>query len=165
MKPQQKGFSIIELLVVISVMGILLAIGSVSILELRDTSRARELQTQIAGDIERARQWARRYGVRYSIVMNPTTGSYTIQGEDAANVAITTVPSLTRSIAPNGEFLTGAGISNSVILTGPFGKLTAGALCFLISLKNTDRIAQINLVGVTANVITRAIRKGGTTCA
>ncbi len=166
MRPHRNGFTLIELLVVIGISGVLITMGGILLIDLRDTSRARELQGQVSGDLERARQLARRYGVTYRISIDRTTGAYTIVGIDASNAVITTnpPPSIGGSINSTGTFLTDS--ATVIELTGPFGKLSAAPNCILMQLKNTNRIAQINLVGVTGNVVTREIRKGGvTTCA
>jgi prepilin-type N-terminal cleavage/methylation domain-containing protein len=153
------GFSLVEMLIVLSVVGILTALGFSSLEGLRRSSELREVQFKVGGDFERARQFARRYGVRYLVEINETTGDYVIKPVDVGGLDITTYPKIQGKITTNTEFVTAG--DGSFFITGPFGKLVGSPMCVAINLKNTNLVAEIHLVGVTANVINRTIKAGG----
>ena len=83
-----KGFSLIELIIVIAIIGIVLAIASPSFYKYRQNTNLKEATRELAGDISLYRQTAIAQNVRYRINFNPSGNiydSYTIQVESPAN--------------------------------------------------------------------------------
>ena len=159
MKWAVKGFTLFEMLIVISIVGILAGLGFTSLESLRRSNLLRESQFKVGGDLERVRQYARRFGVRYLVNINETTGAYGMRPVNLAGVDIADYPRIQGQLNSNAEFVVAG--NDSFFITGPFGKLIGNALCVAVSLKNTPLVAEIHLVGVTANVIKRAVKEGG----
>jgi type II secretion system protein H len=73
------GFSLIELIIVIAVMGIILAIAAPNFTRYRDNTNLREAARDISSDIQLYKQRAIAENVQYSITFNAGTNDYVIQ--------------------------------------------------------------------------------------
>ncbi|NTW06903.1 MAG: prepilin-type N-terminal cleavage/methylation domain-containing protein [Syntrophaceae bacterium] len=124
-----KGFSLVELIIVIAIIGIVLAIASPSFYKYRQNTNLKEATRELAGDITLYRQTAIAQNVRYRIVFNQLTNSYTIQIESPANSG-TYVDVLTKSPAS---------VSSSVIIMGGanFPSFTGGVAYITIQPRGT----------------------------
>ncbi|GEM_PF-1747774 len=73
-----RGFSLIELMVVISLFGILLLIGIPNLMRFRATSSAYQCARNLVSDIEFTRNLSLKIESQAAITFNTTTKSYTI---------------------------------------------------------------------------------------
>jgi prepilin-type N-terminal cleavage/methylation domain-containing protein len=68
---RRDGFTLLQMLVVIAIIGIVAAVGFVNIQKSIRAQKLREVQLQFAQTLERARGLARRYGYTYEIRLHP----------------------------------------------------------------------------------------------
>jgi prepilin-type N-terminal cleavage/methylation domain-containing protein len=69
---KKAGFTLLELLIVIAVVGILATIGFVNLQSFIRVNRLKEAQFQISVAVNQTRDLVRRYGQRYSFRMSET---------------------------------------------------------------------------------------------
>jgi prepilin-type N-terminal cleavage/methylation domain-containing protein len=163
MRHTRAGFTLLEMLVVMAIIGILGALIANTMIGFRQTQRVREAQSQIVQDIERIRQYARRYNVQYRITFDSANRSYNAVARDIDNAVLTDLPQI------NGQLPTGIGYSilksTTLDLTGPFGRMDAASTCLELELSGTTKYGEIGIYGVTGRPVSRPIRDGGTsTC-
>jgi prepilin-type N-terminal cleavage/methylation domain-containing protein len=84
----KKGFSLVEMMIVIAIIGIVLAIASPSFYKYRQNTNLKEATRDLAADISFWRQTAVSENVRYRIVFNQGANSYTIQRENPVNSGV-----------------------------------------------------------------------------
>jgi len=75
-----KGFSLIELLVVIAIMAILLSIAVPNFNAWRQNSNLKEAVGALMADFNLARQRAIAENVNYTVTLNTSANTYTVQG-------------------------------------------------------------------------------------
>jgi type IV pilus assembly protein PilA len=163
----KQGFSLVELLVVLAVLGIVVAIGTTTFLGFRQTTEIQEAQSQFAQDLERVRQFARRYSVNY-IIKTPSTTTYEAYALKADGTQDTTVPAITLRTLPNQAVFNESPASGSEpTYTGPFGRADTGPTndCYSVKIASSGKFAEIHLVGTTGRITPRAVRTTGSPCA
>jgi len=80
-----KGFSLVELIIVLTIIGIVLAMAAPSFYKYRQNTNLKEATRNLADDISLYRQTSISQNVRYRIVFNQPANTYTIQRENPAN--------------------------------------------------------------------------------
>jgi prepilin-type N-terminal cleavage/methylation domain-containing protein len=166
------GYTLLELLIVIAIIGILSAIGFNSFSVYRQTQRINQARSEVAVAIERVRQYTRRYNVTYSIKFNAdkTYVSTTKDSSGAitqlAGPPVTVLPQISGSIPSDMSFTTnadGTGL-NEIVYRAPFGRVDASKGCIGIALNAVGRNfgSEIHVVGVTGKVLTRPTNQNQT---
>ena len=141
-RSQNLGFSLLELLIVVAIIGVVSA-GSIGHYQnFRIQSIIREATQQVATDIEKERFASERFNEERGLVVdlnNPN--QYILNG-------------ITKYL-PKGIELTKAGRSKSVTFYPPYGTTGASERTFLVAWKNKpERYYRfIRVVGVTGKVI------------
>ena len=121
-----RGFSIIEMIIALTIMGIIAAIGSVSLLGARKNSSVREGVATVAAALRQARSETQRYnadtifaigsgGTSYTLTRSGTTRTFNLPTSTYLETAISTIPTVTYK-APYGEVAqTGAAFCVSLV--------------------------------------------------
>jgi prepilin-type N-terminal cleavage/methylation domain-containing protein len=145
-----KGFSLIELIIVIAILGIVSAIAAPNFNKYRQNTNLKEAARDLSSDISLYRQRAVAENIRYQIVFNQAANSYTIHSLNPA------VPDVTKRPSASGNVI----ISNSpapsftggvpIITIQPRGTMSGGT----VTLQHTGRgsTATITLVQFTGRV-------------
>ncbi len=164
MKKNSEGFTIIELLVVVAIVGIMAALGVSALFRQRDVAVLREAQTQVGNALTRARALARRLNYDYQVTFVNSTqlkvepsdpaAPVTLQEENFKLPAQTTM--VFTSSKPTGLETTG------VKYFAPFGRtdsknfnIVINSVANGVSVGNTS----ISVIGVTGQVIKRGIEQ------
>jgi prepilin-type N-terminal cleavage/methylation domain-containing protein len=80
-----KGFSLVELIIVLTIIGVVLAMAAPSFYKYRQNTNLKEATRSLSADISLYRQTSISQNVRYRIVFNQSANTYTIQRENPAN--------------------------------------------------------------------------------
>ena len=140
-----KGFSVVELLIVIAIIGIIGAVGTPTLIQARDRARVGEVSAQLEADLDRARSSSRRNNQDARLVWNANNKGYSV---------VIGGKTLERTI-PVGVSVNLSGISgNTVTYTAPYGELS-GALNPTFTVQRTGKAdvrEQVKALGVTGKV-------------
>lgn len=147
MKTLARGFTLIEMLIVLAIMGILLAIGVFNFQNFTAQQRVNEAQQVVAQTLNRARAEARKNSTDQFLTW--TSSSISING---SSVSI-----------PNGVTLTTTNFSTGLGYSAPYGRtigttgaiLNSGGIFTLTGVMGKG--AQVKVVGVTGKVIRDAL--------
>lgn len=164
MKSRNQGFTIIEMLVVLAILGIITAIGIGTLNSGRDKRFVQEGQTAFAQSVERVRSLVRRFGYDYKLTIAADNKSYVFKPQTTSTAAAVTnsAPDVTGTMPATVTLKLGTGSSFNLlnpIYLAPFGRLASGGapICFEVLSTTTSLKSAIDLVGVTGKVVTRAI--------
>lgn len=143
----RQGFTLLEVLVVLAIIGILMGIlGWSSIRSIR-TAELREAATQVATDFRRARSQAQRGSADVVLVLPGSDGgtSYT------AHTVNKTLPNNVKVIC---KTTCGSGTTTNITYQAPYGELGAAGSVFTVkSPMSGINDLEIRIVGVTGKVI------------
>jgi prepilin-type N-terminal cleavage/methylation domain-containing protein len=169
-KHRRAGFTLLELLIVLGILGVLTALGFNNFLEYRQVLRLNEARAQMAQVMERTRQYTRRYNVTYAIKLK-SNGTYDVTARKADNTVLTslvgppltTLPTISGKV-PDGISLSFNTTNDEVVFRAPFARTDAAKDCVGVSLQALGRTfaAEIHVLGVTGRVLPRAVNKNQT---
>ena len=150
-----KGFSLIELIIVMAIIGIVAAIASPSFYKYRQNTNLKEATRELAGDITYYKQVAVSENVRYRIAFDQAANTYTIKKESPANSG-TYVDLSTKSPGSVSSSVIIMGSPNDPSFTGgvayitfqPRGTMSAGT----VWLQHTSRLSTST---ITTNLMGR----------
>lgn len=121
----KKGFSLVELLIVIAIISIIAGVSTPLFLAARDKARVGEVSAQLAADLERARSSSRRGNQNASVSWTSSSKySLTVAGKTTERTVptgiVVTLPSTTtvEYSAPFGEVTTLMNPSFTIALSG-----------------------------------------------
>jgi type IV pilus assembly protein PilA len=136
----KKGFTLIEILIVLAVVGILLAIGSINLVAYQRRLNIEQATTQVATDLSRARMDARRTNQTIEFIAN----------EDQATYEYGPVGDRRTVNLPEGiSFVAGLNVS----FNPPYGVLNLPNS--FLQMSGYDQTRQVNLIGVMGKVVIR----------
>ncbi|QFP75666.1 Tfp pilus assembly protein FimT/FimU [Deinococcus sp. AJ005] len=141
------GFTLIEVLVVIAIIGILGGIFGSSLIRSIRTAELREAANQVASDFQRARSLAQRGSTNVTITTSKGTasGSYSVDGQAR------TLPNNIKLVCKTN---CGAGTAAATTYQAPYGELTnLGSVFTVQSPAGGVAALEIRIVGVTGKVI------------
>lgn len=136
----KKGFSVVELMVVLAVLGILLAVGSVNLVAYQRRLSVKQAMTQLATDLNKARMDARRLNKTIEFVASAGGSSYEV-GPVGGRFA--------KSLPDGVSFNQGMSVS----FAPPYGLVSAPNAALEIS--GNSHSGQVSLVGILGKVVTR----------
>ncbi|MCD0164465.1 Tfp pilus assembly protein FimT/FimU [Deinococcus sp. 12RED42] len=140
-RPAQ-GFTLIEVLIVMAVLGIVLAIAGNSLLGYLQSQQMREAARQVAGDLERVRSGAMRYNTEATFeIISATSYRMTVNG-----VAQTiTLPASTQ--------ITSTPANATLTYSAPYSELTSAQASIVVKRTGSTKQTILRTVGVTGKVI------------
>ena len=175
----KRGFTLLELLIVIAMIGILAAIGFNSMTQFRAIQRLRESQLQFSQTIERARTLSRRYSLFVKVTVKPPASAnapytYRMAASKLVRNYATGADSYTEVTDPAPEDyslptemrITNITAATELVLMGPFGRLNSAprhSYCFQRQNDN-NLLARVDVLGVTGKVVDRGVQTDGATC-
>ncbi|MEN6375791.1 MAG: GspH/FimT family pseudopilin [Smithella sp.] len=139
-----KGFSLVEMIIVMAIIGIVLAIASPSFYKYRQNTNLKEAARDLAGDISFWRQTSIAENVRYRIVFDQPSNNYTIRRESPANSGTYVDVSTKSPASVNSAIIIMGGASAPSFTSGvayitiqPRGTMSAGT----VWLQHTNRLS------------------------
>ena len=150
------GFTLLEILMALFIVGILLASMITGLDRLARANQLREVAAAFAADLNRMRDAAIKRNITSTLVVNPTSRSYTVQ--------VGTDPSQTVNL-PNGFLVSGVTDNNgtwtatntnqwTVAYQAPYGEIDATPSGFRFQRSANDGSPRVvRVVGVTGKVI------------
>lgn len=149
-KSRQRGFSLLELLLVIAIIGVVSAFGLSSFRAESERARINQAAAQVVADLQRARSASQRYNQDASFSINATT-------TDKYELVIGGVTS--KRTLPTGAQLSAAN-AFTLKYSAPFGEVR-DAIPSTITVKLAGRDTKpryIKVLGVTGKVILSAVQ-------
>jgi type IV pilus assembly protein PilA len=176
------GFTLLELLIVIALIGVLAAVGFNSLARFRASQHLRESQLQFSQTVERARALSRRYSLFVRVTVTPPSpatpsapykyemAAYSLNRNYATGVDTYTKqadPAPVEVTLPEDLRISNITSTTSLVLMGPFGRLNSAprhSYCFQRRNDN-NYLARVDVLGVTGKVVARGVQSNGsTTC-
>lgn len=142
----KEGFTLLELLIVLAVVGVLAALGLSSFVNAQRNAQLSEAAAQFATDLQRARSTAQRYNQDASLVLvldDPSSYILTLDG-----------PPTTRRLPHGAQVQLVRGNSN-ITYSAPYGEVDAADRSFAVSSPRTDKVRAVRIIGVTGKVISQ----------
>lgn len=149
----RQAFTLLELLIALTIIGVLAGIFGVSFIRSIRTAELRDAANQVVTDLRRARSQAQRGSTDVVLVLPGTSGGTTYK-VDTVNK---TLPSNVKVICKTN---CGSGATTNITYQAPYGELGGGATGSVYTVRspiNGINDLEIRIVGVTGKVIlTRA---------
>ncbi|MFN4250782.1 Tfp pilus assembly protein FimT/FimU [Deinococcus sp.] len=140
-RPAQ-GFTLIEVLIVMAVLGIVLAIAGNSLLGYLQSQQMREAARQVAGDLERVRSGAMRYNTEATFEIISST-SYRMKVNGASETV--TLPASTQ--------ITSTPANAKLTYSAPYSELTSAQATIVVKRTGSTKQTTLRTVGVTGKVV------------
>ncbi|UBV42653.1 prepilin-type N-terminal cleavage/methylation domain-containing protein [Deinococcus taeanensis] len=139
-RPALQGFTLLEALLVLSILGIMLGVGAYSMLAYLGSRQLQEGSAQLASDLERVRSGALRYNT-----------SATFELLDARSYRLTINGAAVTAVLPYNLTLQNAPLT--LTYSAPYSELSSAPVTLLLRHPRTTRTAQLRTVGVTGKVV------------
>jgi len=145
---KRSGFTLLEGLVVLAVLGVLMVLATPSYLRWRANTVTNEAALQFARDIERTRTEAKRRNTPMRIELASDTAAQGYLRIDLVSGARTSIS------LPPGVRLERLGASRGATFSPPYGTTDAPLRSFAVNWQNDASIVRtVRIVGVTGKVI------------
>ncbi|WP_457629878.1 pilus assembly FimT family protein [Oceanithermus sp.] len=147
MRPRPyRGFTLIEILIVLVIMGIVAGVGYASLRGMMERSRLEAAATQVANDLIRARSYAQTKNVAASWKKLSDTSYQLSLGANLKQYSL-----------PRGIKFSGLADGSEVTYTAPYGEVSVngsavGALKIVLA-NEKGSTTEVRVVGVTGKVI------------
>lgn len=148
-----RGFTLLELLIALAIIGILMGIFSISLIRSIRNAELREATNQLATDFRRARSQAQRGSTDITLELPGISAagvSYKVNG------IVKTLPNRVTVVCKTN---CGSGATTTVTYQAPYGELGATGSVFTVKspVSSVDSL-EVRIVGVTGKVIvTKAV--------
>jgi general secretion pathway protein H len=150
-----KGFSLIEMLIVLAIIAILLIISPSMFSAFRQRTNLREAAGALAEDMKLAKQRAVAENVKYSITFDINNNNYTINQYDSnGNIINPPIKTVNLSNFGNGIVINSQNFAGNTVTFQPRGTCSAGTITLQNNLNSTIAITT-NLMGrITIGTVT-----------
>ncbi len=137
------GFTLLELLLVLVIVGILASLGMSTFIRAQRNAQLQEATVQFAADLQRARSAAQRHNQNARVALGEEPAAYTLAlgGETSE-----------RRLPHDAQVRVERG-SARVTYTAPYGEVGALNKRFVITSGRTERVRYVKVIGVTGKVI------------
>ncbi len=140
-RPAQ-GFTLIEVLIVLAVLGIVLAIAGNSLLGYLQSQQMREAAQQVAGDLERVRSGAMRYNRDATFeIISATSYRMTVNGV-AQTITL-----------PDSAQITSTPANATLTYSAPYSELSSAQATIVVKRTGSTKQTTLRTVGVTGKVV------------
>ena len=136
----QKGFTLLELLIVCAVIAILTAVGIVTFRNAIERARVNEAATQVSADLQRARSSSQRFNRDSTFQItaaNLKAYKLTVNGQET-----------TKTLPAGAQFDT----ANTISYSAPFGEVGGAAITTLKVKSASGAERSVKVLGVTGKV-------------
>ncbi|ALW88272.1 GspH/FimT family pseudopilin [Deinococcus actinosclerus] len=140
-----QGFTLLELLLVIAILGVIAGVLGWSLLGSLRASQLRDAAAQLSADLRAARSTALKSGQNVTVTTTLNAGSYTVQrGAD------------TRTLTLPNSVQVSAQTAAAVQYRAPSGTTDGAGVIWTLRHPASGQLTQVKIVGLTGKVIVRA---------
>lgn len=143
-----KGFTLLELLIVIAIIGILSGLGVLTLRDAIQAARLNEGSAQLAADLQRARSGSQRFN---------RASTFTLTGSPATSYTVTINGQAVTRTLPEGIRITTTADARSIIYNAPFGEISSGVagMILKVNLAGHGETREVRVLGTTGKVYSR----------